>query len=281
MTARNEVRDPQEVESITETETVRVQPSLLREYAESFIVTVVMAVFGITFIVRSVHVPTGSMENTIYSNDFLLVNKFIFGQPGGLPTGNVPPHRAIKRGDVIVFKYPPNPEQNYVKRVIGLPGETIEMRGTKVFINGKELPENKATAQQDGFDTGKLEVLSTQPAEGATYTVYYGPHGDFFSEMDSPEPETGKPGQAFEVFNEPHYGVRRPFRIPDNCYFAMGDNRDNSADSRFWGPVPRDHIIGRPMFVFVSADQGDTSGSVDPRKFLTHGRWGRVGTLIK
>src|SRR5436305_2346408 len=131
--------------------------STIREYFESFVVTLVMAIFGMTFILQAVTVPTGSMQNTILIGDYLLVNKFIF-TPGGheLP---LLPQREIKRGDIIVFKYPGNklhPENdrrhgdsaipyqvNYVKRVIGLPGETVEFKDNQVFINGQLLTENR------------------------------------------------------------------------------------------------------------------------------------------
>src|SRR6188474_3853473 len=129
--------------------------SLFREYFESFAVTLVMAIFGMTFILQAVTVPTGSMQNTILVGDYLLVNKFIFS-PGG---GSLPflPQREIQRGDIIVFKYPGNkvhPEMdrsrnlipfqiNYVKRVIGLPGETVEFRDNNVYINGQLLPEHR------------------------------------------------------------------------------------------------------------------------------------------
>jgi signal peptidase I len=135
--------------------------STAREYFESFTVTLVMAIFGMTFILQAVTVPTGSMQNTILVGDYLLVNKFIF-TPGG---GSLPflPQREIQRGDIIVFKYPGNklhprndssrgiiPYQiNYVKRVIGLPGETVEFRNNQVFINGQLLPEHRIIGDAD------------------------------------------------------------------------------------------------------------------------------------
>ncbi|HYM00247.1 MAG TPA: signal peptidase I, partial [Blastocatellia bacterium] len=116
--------------------------SVAREYFESAVVTFVMAIFGMTFIVQAVKVPTGSMKNTIYIGDHLLVNKFIFGESDGLKAP-IFPARNIRRGDIIVFKYPWDPQTNYVKRVIGLPGETIEYnsRTHRVYVDGKELPE--------------------------------------------------------------------------------------------------------------------------------------------
>src|SRR6185436_10695762 len=127
--------------------------TVIREYFESAVVTVIMALFGMTFIVQAVKVPTASMENTITVGDHLLVNKFIFAPGPSLP---VLPQREIKRSDIIVFKYPGNPfnksrdsdednipfKVNYVKRVIGLPGDTVEVKGLKVYVNGEPLPEH-------------------------------------------------------------------------------------------------------------------------------------------
>src|SRR5688500_16515588 len=145
--------------------------SIFREYFESFAVTLVMAIFGMTFILQAVTVPTGSMQNTILVGDYLLVNKFIFS-PGG---GSLPflPQREIQRGDIIVFKYPGNkvrreldakrrlpikPYQlNYVKRVIGLPGETIEFKNNQVFVNGTLLPEHRVIGDADD-DQSALEL---------------------------------------------------------------------------------------------------------------------------
>src|SRR5262252_5264279 len=134
--------------------------TVIREYFESAVVTVIMALFGMTFIVQAVKVPTASMENTITVGDHLLVNKFIFA-PG--PTFPLLPQREIKRGDIIVFKYPGNPYKpgrdkdednipfkvNYVKRVIGLPGDVVEVKGLKVYVNGQPLPEHLVTVDGD------------------------------------------------------------------------------------------------------------------------------------
>jgi signal peptidase I len=262
--------------------------SVTREYFESIVVTLIMALFGITFVMRSVNVPTGSMQNTIYSGDFLLVNKFIFGYSGGLSLNGVTPHRDIKRGDIIVFKFPQGEEQNYVKRVIGMPGETIELRGHRVYINGKELPETRVIAENDPEDDGRRQIISEQKADQATYKAYYNSSSDYVTaeREDDPQDLPQYNNGRYKFYeNEAHYGIGAPFKIPENCYFAMGDNRDNSLDSRFWGPVPRDYIIGRPLFVYASFKNGDS----DPepsllgrlRKLFSQARWGRVGTLVK
>jgi signal peptidase I len=250
--------------------------SVAREYFESMVVTFVMAIFGMTFITQAVKVPTGSMLNTILIEDHLMVNKFIFGSHSPWME-SVLPYRNIQRGDIIVFKYPKDPEVNYVKRVIGLPGETIEVHGTRVYIDGKELPENKVRAR-DPRDRGDLQI-SGEPilAEGARWTAYYddlrdsmGPHDSDFSLL-----VTDGTGQ---------YGVRSPYKIPDGEYFCMGDNRDNSEDSRVWGTVPRENVVGRAMFVYWSIDQqgrAEDEPSSLLSDFLQRTRWSRTGTLIK
>src|SRR4030095_4827409 len=123
--------------------TATFKKSLPREYFESAVVTLIMALFGMTFIVQAVKVPTGSMKNTIWIQDHLLVNKFVFGPD----RWNLPflPERRIRRGDIVVFKFPKTPETNFVKRVIGLPGDTVEYdaRTNTVYINGQQLPERR------------------------------------------------------------------------------------------------------------------------------------------
>lgn len=268
--------------------------SLPREYFESIVVTLIMALFGMTFIVQAVKVPTGSMKNTIWIQDHLLVNKFIFGPHEGL---NIPvfPTRNIKRGDIVVFKFPNDPQTNFVKRVIGLPGETIEYRSGKVYINGQVLPEREVFVKsQLPDDPAPLEEIeSSDPGQGAQWTVYYyeNRHSSVALEYNDDSGE---------------YGVRQPFKVPvkgdpvpekirsdqglqriydgdgdglydSDQYFCMGDNRDNSLDSRFWGTVPRSSIVGRAMFVYWSIDTSPDAGG----NFFTRSRWWRTGKFIK
>ena len=279
--------NPMETQTSSQTSTASEKPkrSELREFIEMIVTTLIMALFGITFVIRSVNVPTGSMNNTIYSGDFLLVNKFIFGYEGGLPLDGFTPHRPIRRGDIIVFKFPQSEDQNYVKRVIGLPGETIEIRGQRVYINGQELPETRVIAESDLEDSGRLSILEEHPTAGAQWKVYYRPGSDFEYETQDAEPLPELPlpsGRYRDYKNEPHYGIGRPFKIPEGCYFAMGDNRDNSLDSRYWGPVPRDYVIGRPLFVYASFDP-NPQASLGERlgSFFSKGRWKRLGSLVK
>ncbi|HEX5832927.1 MAG TPA: signal peptidase I [Pyrinomonadaceae bacterium] len=248
-----------------------------REYFESAVVTVVMALFGMTFIVQAVKVPTGSMQNTITIGDHLLVNKFIFAPGISLP---FLPQREIQRGDIIVFKYPGNkydpdsdrgPDNtpiltNYVKRVIGLPGDRIRIDGKDVIVNGEVLPEHRIVVAREVNDKAELKELSapSQRAPNEPYDVYHNvePHND--------------PGER-NVFEDQDEIV-----VPPASYFVMGDNRDNSQDSRFWGFVPRDLVIGRAMFVYWSYDESaPATGWGFVADFFKNTRWTRTGTLVK
>ena len=253
--------------------------SVVREYFESLVVTAVMALFGMTFVVQAVKVPTGSMLNTILIGDHLLVNKFIFA-PG--PTLPFLPQREVRRGDIIVFKYPGNKfseqadarrdikafEINYVKRVIGLPGERLQLRGGRVFVNGEPLPERNVVAAEVS-EKAPLQIVREPPRQSdEQYTVYQQRAGG--SEDESAD---------YPVFREA--GDGREIVIPADHYFVMGDNRDNSEDSRYWGFVPRSLIIGRAMFVYWSYDESAPSQGNPLNNFLFNSRWDRTGTLVK
>ncbi len=258
--------------------------STAREYFESFVVTLVMALFGMTFILQAVTVPTGSMQNTILIGDYLLVNKFIF-TPGGRSLPFLP-QREIERGDIIVFKYPGNkvkpqndksrgiiPYQiNYVKRVIGLPGETVEFKDNQVYINGEPLPERRVIGDPPtpGDNQSALVTKEFEDAPpNAKYSVYY-------SEDEMLEVKSG----AHLPVRQYEFGVRgKPMQVPEDSFFVMGDSRDNSEDSRFWGFVPRGLIVGRAMFVYWSCDRGASNG--DMLGCITHPRLSRIGKLVK
>jgi signal peptidase I len=246
----------EEVEKKPVGENLNAPPkSVAREYFESFVVTLVMAIFGMTFILQAVTVPTGSMQNTILVGDYLLVNKFIFA-PGGRPLPFLP-QREIQRGDIVVFKYPgfrDNPARdrargitpyqiNYVKRVIGLPGETVEFRNNQVFINGQLIPEHRieGDSQNENAALKTKEIEERKPED--KWDVYY-------SETTM---EAVKGGQNLNR-SDYSFGVAgKTMRVPDDSYFVMGDARDNSEDSRFWGFVNRDLIIGRATVRLLTA----------------------------
>ena len=264
-----------------------------REYFESLVVTAIMAFFGMTFVVQAVKVPTGSMQNTILIGDHLLVNKFIFA-PGETKLPFLP-QREIRRGDIIVFKYPGNPIEpwrdnpndptnkqyvtNYVKRVVGAPGDRIEIRGTRVFVNGEQLPERIVSTnvvQDDDPRTpdyldqqAPLEPLGDPPPEGdGPYTVYY----------DAETRRDPAPDRDYPVYKATGGPV---INVPEGHYFVMGDSRDNSLDSRWWGFVPRDLIIGRAMFVYWSYDETRPMEPPFLLDFFRNTRWSRTGTMVK
>ncbi len=185
--------------------------STLREYFESIVVAVILALFIRTFVVQAFKIPTGSMEQNLLIGDHLLVNKFVFAPTATDAERGVLPVSAIARGDVIVFKFPKDPERDFIKRVIGLPGDVVEVRHTRVYIDGRPLDE--------------------------PYIHY----------SRRPPTERGMPLGVGDVREE--FG---PVTVPPDEYFVMGDNRDNSQDSRYWGFLPRAFVKGRALVIYWS-----------------------------
>ena len=220
--------------------------STAREYFESIVIAVILALFIRTFVVQAFKIPTGSMENNLLVGDHLLVNKFIFAPTAAAVETSLLPIEPIRRGDVIVFKFPQDPERDFIKRVIGLPGETLEIRNKQVFINGQKLDE--------------------------PYVHFLQPPSSGASEMAS-------------IDVRERYG---PVTVPRDHYFMMGDNRDNSEDSRYWGFLPRRYVKGKALMVYWSYEPGGTrlagDGLLDAVQnavssvahFFTHTRWSRL-----
>jgi signal peptidase I len=241
--------------------------STFAEYVESLLVTVLLALFGTTFIVQAFKIPSQSMEPTLLVGDHLLVNKFIF-EGRGAWYEKILPYRAVHRGDIIVFKFPFDDHPHYVKRVIGLPGDRIRIVRQQVYVNGQPLAEPYVVhdpATQDSF-------------------------GDDFPPTDQYFIEVGlRPEWAETILGNVSHGE---LIVPANHYFVMGDNRDRSWDSRYWGFVDRDAIMGRPMLIYwsVQATSGDYSdrgitgtlrGIGDSLLHLpTRTRWRRMFRLV-
>jgi len=207
--------------------------STAREYFESICVAVILALFVRTFVVQAFKIPTGSMEKNLLIGDHLLVNKFVFAPTLSAAERTILPIDEITRGDIIVFKYPEEPDRDFIKRVVGMPGDTIELKQKRVYVNGKRLDE--------------------------PYVQYLSPP-DESSEQD------------FDV--RVQYG---PVTVPADHYFMMGDNRDNSQDSRYWGFLPRSYVKGKALFVYWSFEDGDGYGnSGGLSRFFTTIRWSRL-----
>jgi len=223
----------------------KFQKSTAREYFESIVIAVILALFVRTWVVQAFKIPTGSMENNLLIGDHLLVNKFVFGPEPLAVERFLLPVRDVRRGDVVVFKYPDEPERDFIKRVIGLPGETIELRNKKVFVDGQPLQEDYVHFLDAGH--GSSEVTSFDVRE--------------------------------------RYG---PVQVPAGQYFVMGDNRDNSQDSRYWGFLPRHYIKGKALMIYWSYEAGredyaDSGIGASVRRlfsavtqFFTRTRWERL-----
>jgi signal peptidase I len=197
------------------------------------------------FFLKMVIVPTGAMANTIIPGDRLVVKRTWGG---------------IARGDLVVFRYPKQPEAQYIARVIGLPGESIQVRDDLVFIDGNEIQERRVFVKQvRDFEDGMLEERSSEGS--GPYSVFY-----FLRDQSTRALLGGEP-------NEVTFGTRWPFKIPDQEYFVMGDNRDNSYDSRFQGTVPRQLIWGKPTVIYWSSHSNAAHKE--------NVRWERMWTKVK
>jgi signal peptidase I len=205
------------------------RPGGLREYLESLLVTVLLALFGTTFVVQAFKIPSPSMEGTLLVGDHLLVNKFIYGGRGNW-IDRFLPYREIRRGDIIVFKFPYDDHSHYVKRVIGVPGDRLKIVDHQVFLNGAKLSEPYKV-----HDPG-----------------IYDPFGDNFPPTSRFYPQRNV---RTEWSNEmPSFVEKGELRVPPGKYFVMGDNRDHSWDSRYWGFVDREGIMGRPLLIYWSVE---------------------------
>lgn len=226
----------------------------LAEYIESLLVTVILALFGTTFVVQAFKIPSQSMEQTLLIGDHLLVNKFIFGGHGAWYERFLP-YRSIRRGDIIVFKFPYQDHPHYVKRVIGIPGDHIKIVDQQVYVNGSPLKEpyvvHDPTAAYDSFGEN-FPPMTRQFVHGGNI----------------------QPEWRQQILK---YVQNGELLVPADRYFVMGDNRDRSWDSRFWGFVDRDAVMGRPVLIYWSVEA--TSDDYSDRSLVSRLR-GVADTLI-
>lgn len=231
--------------------------------AQSLAGTVVIALFVITFVIQAFQIPSESMENTLLIGDYLLVDKVGYGPQGSWPA--VLPYTPVKRGDIIVFKWPLKPEQHFVKRVIGLPGDRVRIVGGVVFVNGKKIEE--------------------------PYVIHKAPEAvvrvrDHFPSRLPTQYDTA--GWYAEVGKLTRNG---DLLVPEDNFFVLGDNRDESLDSRYWGLVPRESLVGKPLMIYFSMkQQSEIGGSTPDGKILrlaylvwnlpATARWGRTFRFV-
>jgi signal peptidase I len=216
--------------------------SVLREYFEAIVLAVILALFFRTFVIEAFKIPSSSMEDNLLIGDHILVNKFVYAPTNWSWEKKLLPIDNVKRTDVIVFKFPEEPSRNFIKRVIGLGGETVEIKDKQVYIDGKPIPE-----------------------------PYKFHKAEFF-------------GLTAENFG--------PVKVPEGYFFALGDNRDNSKDSRAWGFVPKDYLKGRAFIIYWSFEGPQNLGPTTMGEklksfvnvivnFVPHTRWKRFFKVIE
>ena len=215
----------------SEVEPVKKKKSVFREYVEAIGIAILLALFIRTFVIQAFKIPSGSMLPTLLIGDHLLVNKFIYGIRVPFSGKVLVPLKDPKSGDIIVFKFPKDRSIDYIKRVVGEPGDKIEVKNKKLYRNGK---------------------LAEDPYAHYTSTVVL-------------------PGS---VSPKDNFG---PITVPEGKYFVMGDNRDNSSDSRFWGFVETNDVLGKAMIIYWSWDIDKPLLSADR---FTSIRWGRLADII-
>jgi len=226
-------------------------------------VTILLLLFGTTTLLQAFVVPTGSMEDTVLIGDHMFVDKLSYA-PAGPVSKYILPYTPIKRGDIMVFRWPVDIRQNYIKRCIGLPGDRIRVVNKQLILNGKPMYE--------------------------PYVVHKTNYIDSYRDNFPSAPNTMVMPGAVRMLEE--NVVNGELVVPNGFYFAMGDNRDNSSDSRYWGFVPRANIIGKPTIIFWSYD-APTEHLADPNfisldhvidlatHFFTKTRWSRTLRIIR
>ena len=219
---------------------------LLVEYSKAFFPVILIVFVLRSFIAEPFRIPSGSMLPTLNIGDFILVNKFSYGFRLPVVNEKVVSVSDPKRGDIMVFRFPHDPKMHFVKRVVGLPGDKIEYRAEKLYINGK--PMSQQVDGQYDFRNGVNRKLSlnklTEDLEGVKHDILLDPRRSSTQAMK--------------------------FEVPESQYFVMGDNRNYSNDSRYWGFVPDNNVVGKAFFIWFSWDWSNGGGV----------NWSRIGTML-
>lgn len=234
-----------------------------RNFFAEWAVTILMLLFGTTTLLQAFVVPTGSMENTVLIGDHLIVDKLAYAPPGSIAKYLLP-YTEVKRGDIIVFRYPLEIRANYVKRAVGIPGDRIKLVDKVLYVNGKRMEEPYKLVVPEQTSN----YLNNFPQLPPDIPIY--PRGREMLEQNV---------------------INGELVVPAGHYFAMGDNRDNSADSRFWGFVPRENIVGKPTIIFWSYDAPTAhlaDGNLNPdhlldlaTNFFAKTRWKRTLMIMR
>jgi signal peptidase I len=236
--------------------------SLHRGFIPEWAFNIILLLFGTTTLVQAFVIPTGSMEDTLLVGDHLLVDKLAYA-PAGPISKYILPYEQVKRGDIIVFRYPVDIKQTYVKRCMGLPGDHIKLVDKQLYLNGKKLDE--------------------------PYVYHKSAFIDAYRDNFPGEPDMQVSALGKDMLD--NHVVNGEVIVPPGNYFALGDNRDNSLDSRYWGFVPRDNIVGKPFIVYWSYD-APTEALLNPtigidhlidltEHFFTKTRWRRTFMLVR
>jgi signal peptidase I len=248
--------------------------SKTREYVEALLMALLVAGLLRSFVVEAFKVPSGSMLSTIQIGDFLFVNKFVYGLRIPFTKQWMTHFKEVERGEVVVFIFPQDETKNYIKRVVGIPGDKIVVEGKTLTVNGVEVPKRAMTVQKNN---GMLLIRPTEnPTDDTTYLIKafqdWKSFDIFLEEME------GQPflSQYYRYESE----TRREFVVQDGHFFVIGDNRNRSFDSRSWGQVPMENLKGRALFVWLSLDY-DTPLATVWNIRIPSIRWRRFGHWIE
>jgi len=230
---------------------------VLVDYARSFFPVILAVLLFRTFLLEPFRIPSGSMMPTLLVGDFVLVNKFAYGLRLPVTDTKILDTGEPKRGDIAVFRYPLNPKEDYIKRIIGVPGDTIKVVGEDVSINGKPVPQT-LVGEYHGTDKVSIQMeenpnmspvqLYTEDLDGIKHSTLHFRYTETYNCL-------GSGGTLL-----PDGGCE--WKVPQGYYFAMGDNRDDSADSRFWGFVPEQNLAGKAFFIWFSLADWHRIGTV-------------------